>query len=578
VLPALVNLVGTGATKNEWPVTTKLRHAGTTITAAQRHLLQRPASRNHQLMVCDNDIYVMKTALDKDVHVHQHAPNADGKVFMFSTRNKGPVRGAMVRNMVFLGLGQVATTAITIVLNAAIARTLGAADFGLLFLLTSVATFAYVFVDWGHPLYIPREVALRPERAGDLLGSALALRAATALIMCIVTMPIIWFIGYELRTRELAAITIIAFLPTYLALSYGWVFRGRERMDCEATIGVVNKFSGLVLSLICLALGERVLALILILIVSGSITFAVARALYRRLGLPPLTVTLTTARELLRGGAPMLAFFLVIAVQPYIDANMLHKLAPPGVLGWYAAAWNMAGTLIAPAGILGAAMYPLLSKTAAEKDKFAQTVRTGFRPMLLIALLGAIGTFFFADIAVDVIYSKQKFAPAGAILQAFAPALFLLYIDMMFSQAIIAMGRAGSLAWVKLASVVVHTALAFVLIPWSQARYENGGVGLMFALAGGELLMVVAGAIFIWRAIKAEMFFDLLRGFGVAAVTIAIKWSLPVLPWFVDIPLCISLFFVLCLFVGLLNRDDVKLLFGAFSKRGPATPVAAASD
>jgi hypothetical protein len=44
--------------------------------------------------------------------------------------------------------------------------------------------------------------------------------------------------------------------------------------------------------------------------------------------------------------------------------------------------------------------------------------------MLLVALLGAIGTFLFADIAVGVIYSKQKFAPAGAILQAFAPALW----------------------------------------------------------------------------------------------------------------------------------------------------------
>jgi O-antigen/teichoic acid export membrane protein len=117
----------------------------------------------------------------------------------------------MVRNVVHLGLGQVATIILTVLLSAAIARTLGAADFGLLFLLTSVATFAYVFVDWGHGLYIPREVALRPDRAGDLLGSVLALRTVTALIMCVVTMPITWVIGYDRPTRGLVGITIAAF-------------------------------------------------------------------------------------------------------------------------------------------------------------------------------------------------------------------------------------------------------------------------------------------------------------------------------------------------------------------------------
>jgi PST family polysaccharide transporter len=496
---------------------------------------------------------------------------------MLSAGNMRPPRGGMVQNMVHLGLGQVATTVLTILLSAAIARTLGAADFGLLYLLTSVATFAYVFVDWGHGLYIPREVARRPERAGHLLGSVLALRAATALITCLVTMAIVWLIGYDLPIRGLAAITIISFLPMYLALSYAWIFRGRERMDFEAIITVVLKFSSLILSLICLALGGQVLALILVSIVSGSITFVVANALYRRLGLPPLTVTIATARELLRDGAPMLAILLAISVQPYINANMLYILAPPEVLGWYAAAWNMAGTLLSPAVIFTGTMYPRLSKVAARKGEFTLALRMAFRPLLLIALLGAIGTFLFADAGVSLIYSRQKFAPAGVILQAYAPTLLLLYVNMMFGMAILATGRTAPLAWAKLASLVVTTTLAVVLIPWSQARYANGGVGLMFALAGGELLMVVATVVFIRDVINKCMLIDLLRGLAVGAVTIAIMRLIPVVPWFVGVPLCIGVFLVLCLPVRLLNRNDLQLLIASFSKRGPANTVAASS-
>jgi O-antigen/teichoic acid export membrane protein len=476
----------------------------------------------------------------------------------------------MLRNVVHLGLGQIATTVLTILLSAAIARTLGAADFGLLYLLTSVATFAYVFVDWGHGLYIPREVARRPERTGDLLGSVLVVRAAMALLMCVPTVAITWLLGYDLRTRALAMVTILAWLPVYLGLSYAWVFRGRERMDCDATINVVLKFSGLIASLACLALGGRVLGLVLVSLVSGSITFVVANVLYRRLRLPPLTVTLATARELLRDGAAMLAFLLAIAAQPYIDANMLYKFAPRGVVGWYAAAWNIAGTLVAPAAILAATMYPRLSKEAADKEGFKRALRLAFRPLLLVALLGAVGAFLYADVAIGIIYSKRQFAPAAAILRAFAPALLLLYVDMMFGQAIMAMGRAGLLAWVKLASVLVTTALEFALIPWSQARYANGGIGLMLALAGGELLMVVAALVILRDAINKGMLVDLLRGLLVGIGTIVLMRFLPVVPWLIGIPVCVGAFVVFCVLAGLLNRADLRLLAATITKRNPA--------
>jgi O-antigen/teichoic acid export membrane protein len=84
-----------------------------------------------------------------------------------------PRRGSAVRNLINLGLGQAATTVLTILLTVTLARALGASEFGLLYLITSIAGFAYVIVDWGHGAFIIRETARRPDRAGNLLGSAL---------------------------------------------------------------------------------------------------------------------------------------------------------------------------------------------------------------------------------------------------------------------------------------------------------------------------------------------------------------------------------------------------------------------
>ena len=136
-----------------------------------------------------------------------------------------PRRGGMLQNIFHLGMGQVATTVLTILLSAAIARTLGPADFGLLYLLTSIAMFTYVFVDWGHGPYIVREVARHPDRSGELLGSVLAVRAAMTIAGCVVAVAVTWLLGYDLRTRVLTAALILSWLPQYLGLSFTWIFR-----------------------------------------------------------------------------------------------------------------------------------------------------------------------------------------------------------------------------------------------------------------------------------------------------------------------------------------------------------------
>jgi O-antigen/teichoic acid export membrane protein len=491
---------------------------------------------------------------------------------LISESDPPSARPGLARNAFHLGIGQVVTTVLTMVLSAAIARTLGAAEFGMLYLVMSIATFAYVFVDWGHGPYVTREIARRPERSGELMGSVLVVRVVTAVVMCALAVALTWVLGYDVRTRVLAGLLIAAWLPQYLGLTYSWAFRGHERMEYDAYIQVVLKFSTLVLALSCLALGGRLFSLMAAYAAAGTITLVVAVRFYRRLGFAGLRVSTATARELIRDSAPMLAIAMAVAVQPYIDANLLYSLVPASVVGWYGAAWAIAGTLVAPATILGATMYPRLSRASAQPREFSATLRTAFRPLLLVAVLGAVGTYLFADFAIGVVYSKQKFGPAAGILRAFSPALLLIYIDMMFGNAILAAGKAGQLAMVKGASVLVTTALELILINWFQHRFSNGGVGIVFALAGGELVMV-AGAVFMLRnLVEVAMAADFARGIAGGAATILLMRALPAVSPLLGIPLCVALYLVLSVAVGLLRRADFDLLASMFRRRAALVP------
>jgi O-antigen/teichoic acid export membrane protein len=481
-------------------------------------------------------------------------------------RNTAVRRGGMVRNAIHLGLGQVATTVLTILLSATMARTLGASDFGLLYLISSIATFAYVVIDWGHGGIIIRGTARNPGRAGELLGSAMAVRSASAVLVGAVAVGITWLLHYDLRTCVLTGALILGWLPQYLGLSFGWVFRGYERMDRDALLNVVLKLATLLGSVACLALGGRLPGLVIAWAVAGTLTLLVGMAMYRRLDLPALSAKVATARELLREGAPLLVMSLAVAVEPLFNANILYKMSPAAVVGWYGAAWNIAGTLIAPAMILGSTMYPRLSMAAGDPAAFKRAFDISLRPLFLLAVLGAVGTYLFADVAIGLIYSLRKFGPAANTLRAFAPVLLLMYVDVFLANAIVAAGKARRLAGAKVASVVLTTGLVFVLVPRCQARFANGGLGAMFAMAIGELFMLIVAGILIRSDVDGRTIGDMGRSLLAGAATLVVFHFLPAFTPFLAIPLCLCVFAGVALLVGAVKRSDVELLVGSFRK------------
>jgi O-antigen/teichoic acid export membrane protein len=193
------------------------------------------------------------------------------------------------------------------------------------------------------------------------------------------------------------------------------------------------------------------------------------------------------------------------------------------------------------------------------------------RPLLLLAGLGGVGTFLFADLAVSFIYGSEKFGPAGTILKVFAPGLFLLFVDVLLGAAIVAAGRATALAVAKAVNVLAIVGLELVLIPYFQARHGNGGIGVVVAFAASELMMFGAALLILPRP---SLSLELFRGFGRALllaagtllVAVAMPASAPVLR-----ALVAGLTFVaLAAGLRLVTRSDLEVLTLALRRRAVA--------
>jgi len=486
-------------------------------------------------------------------------------------------RNAVAKNAVHLLLGQISTTALAIVFSAALGRSLGPKDFGLYFLISAFSTFAYVVVDWGQQYYVIREVARAPARGGELLGTTLALRAAGAVVLSLPAGLLAWALGYDARTCWFSVAFLVASLPFALAQPFGMVFRGHDHMGLDAWVSVVNKSVVLALAVTALMLGTGLPGVLLAQALAGLVAFAVAARLYLRVAAGPVRWSAPTAREVLAGGSAIVVVMIAISVQPYLDAIILSKLVPADVVGWFGAAKNIMGTLLAPAVIIGTAAYPRLSRAASDVSTFNAEVRATLRPMLCLGALVGVGTYLFADSAIALVYGRQQFGAAGSILKVFAPGLFLVFVDVLFGNALTALGRATAFAVAKVGSVLLSTGLDLVLIPLFQRRTGNGGIGVVLGFVASEIVVFGGAALLMPRgSLRPGVAVDVLRALASAGVTALLFRWLPPLPMAIGVPMCVLAFALCALALGLIRRSDLSLLKALARPRIPAP--AAASD
>jgi O-antigen/teichoic acid export membrane protein len=475
-------------------------------------------------------------------------------------------RSSIARNVFYLALGQGATTVLAVILTSVLGRSLGAADFGIYFLVVTMSTSAYVLVEWGQPLLVVRETARTPARSGQLLGTALALRVAFAIAAAIPAGLVTLALGYGARTTWLFVLLFLASLPFSLAQGYGMVFRAYEEMGWEAAVSVSNKAFILCIVLPGLALGAGIPGVILAQAVAGGAALAIAQKLYSRLNAPPLWVCRQTGRDLIAGGLPLLSMSVMGAAQPYLEAVILSKLAPATALGWFGAARTILSTLAAPAYIVGAAAYPRISRAASDATGLPREVQAALRPLVMLGALAATGTFVFAEAAVGLVYGTG-FAPASTILKVAAPGLFLLFLNVLIGHVLYATGVAVRFAIVLALKVVVSAGLSFVLIPTFQARTGSGGIGVVLSSVLGELF-VLGGAIVLLRpgTLTASAVVDAARALAAAGLTVLVFRLIPLVnPW-LGMAVCIFVFGGASWCLGLMRWNDMQALLGLFRR------------
>lgn len=158
-----------------------------------------------------------------------------------------------------------------------------------------------------------------------------------------------------------------------------------------------------------------------------------------------------------------------------------------------------------PLGVFGiavaTAVFPLLSRTADEPAKFAQTLRRGIRLSLFIGIPASVGLWLVRGPAIEVPYSggaggfsAEGVQRAAAVLGGFAPAVWAYSLNHVLTRAFYAKGDTRTPMRIGMAMVAVNLACNLVSIWWLREA------GLAWSTSISATLQVI---VLLWIAHRA---------------------------------------------------------------------------
>ena len=465
----------------------------------------------------------------------------------------------LVRNVSHLGIGQVASTALGVLLAAVMGRALEPAQLGILYIVFAISSFVFIIIDWGQGTYLVREIARGRIDEPELIGSALVIRLATIVFSSAIAVAVALALGYNRQVVELTLLAVTVAVPALLLGPFDCCFRGKDRMDIDAFANNVGKAITLVATAIALRLGGGLTEVILMQGVGNISSLLVGIIAAQRLDIAVKAPVMKALRELLEHGAPIAAFSLVIASQPFFEILQLSAFAGPAVVGWYGAFRSIFSVVTSPAMIFLGATFPELSRASLSLTNLRRIIGATGRVLLMAAAFSSSALYLFADHIVAIIYGHGRFEQTASILRASAIFIPLMFFTFLLASVIFAVGRSKALAVISIARISVCVVLNWLLIDYWQQRFGNGAIVIVIIAGMAEIPAMIAYLILLPRsAIGSTTMLNLARACIASLCTVVPLSMLQPLGLLSLTPLFALLFAVTAMLTRLVVPSDLR--------------------
>ena len=381
----------------------------------------------------------------------------------------------------------------SVALFVVMARELGEAGFGLFSFALALVTLVTAVADFGQDRILTREVARVPAALDDYLANTLALKLAVALPGLAVAAGVVAATGGDGKTQALVVLLGLGVIADLLTATCFASFQAFERMAFIPAVLVTERLVTALGGITALLLGAGVVAVAAVFLASAVLALGLALLLLvRRVARPRPEVRPSAWPALMRAAAPIGVAGVFGIVLFRIDTVMLAAFEPDAVVGHYGAAYRLFETTLFLSWAVGAAVYPLLSRSSrASEPPVGLVYERSLKLVVALTLPLAAGACVLSGPLVRLVFGAE-YAEAGDALALLAPAIALYPISYVAGYLLVSQDRALTLTVTYALVAAENVLLNFVLIPWLSLEGAALGTSISELLAASIL---VAGSV-----------------------------------------------------------------------------------
>ncbi len=484
-----------------------------------------------------------------------------------------------IRNGLQLGGSLLATYAIALGVRFLLPAHLGPENLGRFNWGDSFSAVFFLATQLGLEMYIRKEVTRRPAHASDFFGTTMLIRAGLTLVLLGVLAFVMAQRGDPPEVRHLVYVFAVAQALIIINTSVAALLHAKGKVAGLSVANIVTKLVwGGGLLAVCVA-GLPLPWLAVPLLASEAVKLAVGwRLAHRHMGLT-FKVDLPATLKVLKASLPFFITGVALGANGRLDVMILGMKASHAEVGFYGAAWNIAGLTFFLNPVFGWVLMPLASRASQRSEaELTQLIRRALEATLVVTVPLMMLIVLGAPLWVGLM--GGQFGPSTLALRMMSPLFVLAFVTMNAGLWLTMTNREW---WVTITNVIgsllAVPVLNLVLVPLMHQSLGDGGGAAGTALS--ILLMEIGVTISLLGRMGRAAFDSRLVGMlgktvAVCLAIVALDQTVfaPLNPW-VRLGIEAVLYVVGVLATGAVRPGDVLRVVRLSRRRGQPEPEAA---
>jgi O-antigen/teichoic acid export membrane protein len=382
------------------------------------------------------------------------------------------------------------TLGLTFVFYILLARILGPEQYGIFASATALGAILALFIQFGLPTLINREVAANPLEGSRVTLQYLLLEVLSTLPVLLLLLPLALLLNFEGQGLIICYLTIASELCRAMKMTLRGVLKGHGWFRAESIAVALERASVVFIASTVLFVSQQLIPVVItVVIVRGLDIAGLLYYLNRKFSLvAPMSVP--SFIKLYQQAYPFAVSGVLWILYYQVDVIMLKAMATDVDAGFYNAAYRILEMFLALPRVVFQVLFTRFAKYyATEPKRLPDQIYKGTRLLVTAVLPAVIIAICLKSIIITKLYGTEYTASISA-LAILLPSVSISMFGNLSHRFLQATGQEKSLPKLLMLTALVNVGINFLLIP------EFGIVGAAIATLISELVLCLLG---LWQ-------------------------------------------------------------------------------